>query len=120
MRKRQGKKRKKADWLQIDWGWVLAFWPQFQSAKTPKGRFSEGEKKQKREKGYEKDGTKTTESMGSIRKEKTKKTSNKKTTKIKGSMRKKDDDQEDKARKKGENNQDKNNKDERDGKGEKQ
>jgi hypothetical protein len=50
MRFRQGKKRKKADWLQIDWGWVLAFWPQFQSAKTPKGRFSEGEKKQKREK----------------------------------------------------------------------
>jgi hypothetical protein len=58
--------------------------------------------------------------MGSIRKEKTEKTSNKKTTKIKGWEKKKDDDQEDKARKKGENKQEKNNKEERDGKGEKQ
>lgn len=87
MRKREGKKRNKADWLQIDWGWALAFWPQFQTAKQQKGLFFEGGKEQNGEKGYEKHGTKTTEEMGVIGKEKRKKTRLKKTTKIKASRK---------------------------------
>jgi hypothetical protein len=120
MRKREGKKRNKADWLQIDWGWVLAFWPQFQTAKQQKGLFFEGGKEQNGEKGYEKHGTKTSNSMGVIGKEKTKKTRLKKTTKIKASMRKKENYQEDKGEKSKRNNRLENNKDERDREGEKQ
>ena len=120
MRKRERKKRNNADWLQIDWGWVLAFWPQFQTAKQQKGLFFEGGKEQNGEKGYEKHGTKTSNSMGVIGKEIWKKTRLKKTTKIKAWEKREKGSKEDKGGKSKTNNRLENNKDERDREGEKQ